>query len=243
LAGCFLARESGLRGADDPVKTTKLIAGFPAALVAVLSAQAQGFVNLNFEMANVAGYSPDTLIPITAALPGWSGFYQNSQTSQVGYDFVSLGAAVISVIDNNSQPDIGPLVGNYSADLFGGAGQSASISQTGLVPAGTESLLFDAYDYGAPFIVTLGGQAINVSPLQAFQNYTVYGGDIPSSLAGQIETLSFTEPPPAIGGPSMFELDDISFSTNAPTPEPSIVALTAIGGLLFGARKWFARRG
>jgi hypothetical protein len=26
------------------------------------------------------------------------------------------------------------------------------------------------------------------------------------------------------------------------TPEPSVVALTAIGGLLFGARKWFARR-
>ena len=37
-------------------------------------------------------------------------------------------------------------------------------------------------------------------------------------------------------------LDDITFSTNSVAPEPSIVALTAIGGLLFGTRKWFARR-
>jgi hypothetical protein len=43
-------------------------------------------------------------------------------------------------------------------------------------------------------------------------------------------------------GPIWIELDDITFSTTAVAPEPNIVALTAIGGLLFGARKWFARR-
>jgi hypothetical protein len=42
--------------------------------------------------------------------------------------------------------------------------------------------------------------------------------------------------------PNNWMIDDISFSTNAITPEPSIVGLTAIGGLIFGARKWFARR-
>jgi hypothetical protein len=37
-------------------------------------------------------------------------------------------------------------------------------------------------------------------------------------------------------------LDDISFSTTAVAPEPNVVALSAIGGLVFGARKWLARR-
>jgi hypothetical protein len=41
---------------------------------------------------------------------------------------------------------------------------------------------------------------------------------------------------------SWLGLDDIAFSPTAVTPEPSIFGLTAIGGLLFGARKWFARR-
>jgi hypothetical protein len=56
--------------------------------------------------------------------------------------------------------------------------------------------------------------------------------------------LSITDPAPAIGVPSELELDDISFSTNVvASPEPNLVALSAIGGLLFGARKWFPRRG
>ncbi|MGP8236267.1 MAG: PEP-CTERM sorting domain-containing protein [Limisphaerales bacterium] len=44
--------------------------------------------------------------------------------------------------------------------------------------------------------------------------------------------MSFTEPPPPIGGPSGLLLDDISFSPNA-VPEPNTLALTALGGLLF----------
>jgi hypothetical protein len=209
------------------------------------------FENLDFESANVSGHSPGNLVPISDALPGWSAYFTSGTTTypqtQVVYDGISLGGAVISVIDDNAAA-FSPLQGNYSAFLFGGGYgvnevlASASISQTGSVPSGTESLLFDAYVYGAPFTVALGGQTINMTPLQAFQNYTEYGGNIPSSLAGQIETLSFTEPPATGAQPSMFELDDISFSTNAVTPEPSIVALTAIGGLLFGARKGFARR-
>ena len=235
-----MARESGLRGADDPVKTTKLIAGFSIVLLAALSAQAQGtFYNLNFESANVSGYSPGNFVPISKALPGWSAYFSSGTTTypqtEVVYDGISTGGNVISLVDSQAAT---PIQGNYSAYLFGGEDLSASISQTGVIPARTQSLTMEAWEFECSPIVAINGQPINMIPLETISFYTVYGGSIPSFDVGPSVTLSFTAPP---GGPSMFELDDITFSTNAPTPEPSIIALTAIGGLFFGARKWFAR--
>src|SRR5208282_3134001 len=162
------------------------------------NAEAQGFMNLNFESANIPNStSPNSPIPITAGLPNWSGYFISStatnQVTQVTYDGISLGGNAISVIDSNA-PSFEPLQGRYSAFLFGGGSDpfySATISQTGMVPSGTESLLIDAYLSGASFVVTLGGQTINMVPLQTFSNYTLYGGDI-SSFAGELETLSFT---------------------------------------------------
>ena len=203
------------------------------------AAQAQGFINVDFDSANISGYSPDSSdVPTTSAFPGWSAYYISSTATnaatQVWYDGISLGGAIISVIDMNA-PAFSPIQGKYSAFLFGGAGSgaqlfSAQINQTGLVPTGTESLLFDAYVAGAPFVVTLGGQTINMIPLQSFSNYTLYGGNIPSNMAGQIETLSFTEPPPASSPPSFFELDNIQFLTSS-VPEPSGLGLIAFGSL------------
>jgi hypothetical protein len=200
-------------------------------LIIKQSAQAQGFANLNFESASVSGYTPDSQVPIGSALPGWSGFYGNNQTSQVGYDFISLGAAVISVIDSNA-PVFAPLEGNYSALLFGGSGVSATISQTGTISGGTQSLLMDAWSYDASPIVAINGEPIIMIPLQTFANYTLYGGAVPAADVGPSVTLSFTEPAPATGGPSEFELDNISFSPNA-VPEPSPLGLTGVGGILF----------
>jgi hypothetical protein len=70
--------------------------------------------------------------------------------------------------------------------------------------------------------------------------YTLYGANI-SAWANDTEPLTFTamQDNTALNN---WEIDDISFSTNAVSPEPNILALTAIGGLLFGARKRFARR-
>jgi hypothetical protein len=220
------------------------IACFVAVSLALLrSVSGQSFTNLNFESANIPNSTPpNSPIPISAGLPGWSGYFASStesnQATQVSYDGISGGGVVISVVDTNvGFSFFNPIQGNYSAYLFGGFGPgeendtlySAEISQTGLVPNGTKSLLIDAYVSGASFIVTLGGQTIDMTPLQTFSNYTLYGGDI-SSFAGDVEALSFTEPPAADEQPSMFKLDNIVFSPG-PVPEPGVSGLSALGGL------------
>jgi hypothetical protein len=214
-----------------------------ALTLVVLKAQveAQGtFQNLNFESANITGYRPNSSdVPISSALPGWTGFYGNNQTSQVWYDGISIGGNIIAIIDNNATA-FAPLQGQYSAFLFGGNGVSASISQNGIIQAGTESILMDAWSYNASPVVAINGQAINMIPLQTFANYTLYGGTVPSSDVGPSVTLSFTDPAPTIGGPSEFELDNISFSPTA-TPEPNTLALIVMGGAAFAARQWRKR--
>jgi len=201
---------------------------------------AQGtFQNLNFESANVSGYSPDTEVPISVALRGWNGFYGTSQTSEVGYDIISIGGAVNALVDNEA-PAFQPLQGNDSAFLFGGVGVSATISQTGTIPTGTESIFMDAFEYDASPIVAINGQSISMMPVESFENYTLYGGTVPAADVGQSVTLSLTDPAPQTGGPSMFEVDDITFSPNA-VPEPSTLALVLMGGVALGARRWRAR--
>lgn len=200
------------------------------------SGSSQGFVNLDFESANVSGYSPNSSdVPVSDALPGWTAYYSNSGgsilASEVWYDGISLGGSMISIIDANAG-SFAPIQGTYSAFLFGGGSvsslYSASISQTGVVPVGTETLLFDAYVSGASFEVTLGGQTITMTPLQVFPDYTLYSGSIPANLVGRSETLTFTEPPATASQPSMFELDDIQFSSSA-VPEPSTLSLSTLG--------------
>jgi hypothetical protein len=207
------------------------------------------FQNLDFESANIPASTPaPSLVPISEALPGWNAYLTADGVTypqtEVYYDAISLGDAAISIDDAKVSS---PLQGNYSAFLFGGAAPptvpggslySASISQTGTVPAGTQSLQFDAYVSGAPFAVTLGGQTIDMIPLDTLAHYTLWGGNIPSALADQSETLSFIEPPATGTQPSMFELDNITFSTTA-VPEPNSIVLTGIGGLIFA---WYRRR-
>jgi hypothetical protein len=232
------------------MKTIKLIAVhfFLLSGVLCLSVSGQGtFQNLNFEAASVSGDSPGQLIPISAGLPGWNGYLTDTSTSvttpqtQVVYDGISTGGAFISIIDQN-EPGVQPLQGSYSVFLFGGGAPSviaASISQTGLIPVGTQTLLMDAYTANASPVVAIDGQTISMLPVQTFPNYIEYDGNI-SSFAGQTATLSFTDPPPTSMAPSQFLLDDIQFSPVA-TPEPSTWALIVMGGMTFGVQQWRKR--
>ncbi|HEY3856118.1 MAG TPA: hypothetical protein VGO67_17140 [Verrucomicrobiae bacterium] len=209
-------------------------------------AHAQGtFQNLNFESANIPSSTAiDDFLPASEAIPNWTAYFTSTTTTvpatQVAYDGISGGGGVISIVDSKAYP-LDDTQGNYAVILFGGPliGQtpySASISQSGTIPSGTESLFMDANSFGISPVVTFSGQAISMVPIQSFPNYTEYGGDI-SSFAGLTGTLSFTEPPPpATGpGPSALFLDNISFSSTMVTPEPDPVILMGIAGALFAA--------
>jgi hypothetical protein len=212
------------------LKLCWMIASFLA--FAITSAYCQGtFQNLDFESANIPpGTLIGSILPVTNAFPGWA------VTTQVGYDGFSAGGAIMSVIDTNPGGGFTPLQGQYSAMLFGGEGGPTTLSQTGTVPVGTQSLRVDLAGTGVPLlIVSIGGQTIQLAPVATFPNYTQYGGDI-ASFAGQVTTLGFTEQPPAGAPPSVLELDDIQFSVS-PVPEPATLALFATGAVFLALRR------
>lgn len=194
----------------------------------------QGFVNLDFEAANVSGFPPGSSdVPVSSAFPGWTASYGTNVVNLVWYDAISIGGAIISVNDSNTGFGFAPLSGNYSAYLFGQGGPqgiSSSLSQTGLVPLGTRSLQMEVGISAATFVISLGGQTVNMIPLSTTSAYTIYGGDV-SSFAGKVATLELTAPPPAQGSPSFFLVDDIVFSPNA-VPEPSARGIAALGLLI-----------
>ncbi len=195
------------------------------------------FQNLDFEAANVAGTQINSLVPTASAFPGWQTFEGTTEISSVVYDGISTGAFEISIVDTKGGL---PIQGNYSAYLFSSLGTTTTLSQTGLVPAGTESIQMDAYEALGSFTVTLAGQTVNLVPLQTFPNFTLYGGNI-SAWSGDNAALSITENLPTNPGiyPDELELDNITFSTQV-IPEPAPVVLTGIGGLLFALYRRFA---
>ena len=232
--------------AADPVKTIKLIAAFSVAFLAALSAQAQvAFQNLNFEQANPGSivFGP---VPVASALPYWSVYYGTLQQTEIEYQQVSTGATSVSLVSvaNQVYP---PLAGDYSIILTGGLldnnPQPASISQTGEISSSIQSLFFDAQSQGFPgtLEVQVGTQSIPIVAVGVGSDFTIYGANI-SAWDGDTEPITFLAPSSESDNFDQWEIDDISFSTTVVSPEPSIVALTAIGGLLFGTRKWFARR-
>jgi hypothetical protein len=213
-----------------------------------LQAAAQGtFQNLNFESASVSGYSPGTFgIPITSAFPGWQASSGSNPASQGWYDGISLGSPMFSITDAKTGiSSFGPLDGDYSALLFAAGNNSVSLSQTGQVPVGTESIQMEAREQFSSFVVTLGGDTISMVPLQTFANYTLYGGNIPSPLVGQVEGLSIAElPPPSTApsedSPSSLLFDDVAFSPQS-VPEPNTIEMVIMGGTMLGLHGWRKR--
>jgi len=159
----------------------------------------------------------------------------------------TFGQAIADIFGPTSPPPIlnvpGIIDGQYSAALQGGAGQvpgvpvSASIEQTGLVPAGDQSIEFKAW--GSPIEVSLNGNTLPLVTLETTANYTLYGASI-SAYAGETATLDFICPPNG-GAVTLTELDDITFSTSS-APEPSPALLAALGGLIFATLRRKMRR-
>src|SRR5882672_5182664 len=111
------------------------------------------FVNLDFENP-ILPLVPGR-VPITSALPGWTGY----NTEIIFYDDISLGAAAISLHDTNGFVPI--VQGNYTVLLqgsFPGGAVVPAIGQVGTVPATARSVMF----YGGGYTVTFAGQQIPV---------------------------------------------------------------------------------
>src|SRR5580765_4168506 len=105
------------------MKVFRLIFACLTFVCATITASAQGsFGNLDFELANITGHSSGSMVPITNALPGWTAYYGRASlgttntATDVGYDFISLGGAIISVNDTNIGNGAVPIHGRYSLD-------------------------------------------------------------------------------------------------------------------------------
>jgi hypothetical protein len=201
---------------------------------------AQGtFQDLNFEDANIVPISGEPFaVTVANALPGWTVDYGSVQQTQIFYNDPAVGSTQVTLYAEGYPGFPGTVLdGTFSLLLQGGevngVPASASISQLGQIPFGTQSLLFENYAGSLqPPEVFIGNDELSLFPVGSGPNYTLYGGNI-FAWAGQTEQLTFTSPA------GNFTIDDISFSTSV-VPEPSPLALTAIGGLLFALYRRFA---
>ena len=124
------------------------------------------------------------------------------------------------------------LMGGTTAELFFQPGMTngASIGQTGLIPIGTKSLTFLGNN-NDNLQVTFNGQPIDYLVTGGIGNYKICSADI-SAYAGQTGQLLFTAP---LNTSAL--LDNIQFSST-PVPEPGGLALTALGTVLLGCRRF-----
>jgi hypothetical protein len=213
-------------------------------LLGFLSANGQGnlFQNLDFELANPGqtvespnGYPVAYNVPVANALPYWNVNYGDVQQNTVNLNSPGLGSTLVTLV-GEGWPAID---GNYSVLLQGGeTASAASITQSGKIPSGTESLYFEAQPGGGSLDVLIGTQVVSFGAVGTGANYTLYGANI-SAWAGDTEQLIFSALED-FSGPNNWELDDIAFSTTAVAPEPGTLALMLMGGVVFGARRWCA---
>lgn len=208
------------------------------------TASCQGtFQNLGFESVSITPTGQRGFFPFAEVFPGWTGYQGTNQSSQAFYNGVSLGAALCSIIGRQSVWSNSVISGNYTAVLAAGEYPlanptellPAAIAQSGLVPSSTKSLRFRLGDLSnvGDLSVTFEGQTIPFYPLSAGANYAVYGGDL-SMFAGVTGELRFTQRPITWPTAKAY-IDSIQFSPDA-IPEPGVLGLLALGGLLFAGR-------
>ena len=212
-----------------------------ATTLAALSTEAQGtFQNLNFEQANPMLVPGTYYYTVASALPDWTASIGSVQLTQITENDPSLGGPWVMLIGPGNDPGFAPIDGYYSVLLQGTFSSSLpAISQTGLIPAGTQSLFFEAQAGIEGLDVLVGTQSVPITAVGTGPNYTLYGATI-SAWAGQTEQLTFAAQE-STAGLNNWVLDDISFSPQA-VPEPSPLALTGIGAVLFALYRSIASK-
>ena len=202
-----------------------------------LSGQAGAFVNLNFENAKrppvfVDGPPSNSQVAIADAFPGWSASLGGRPLATVLYNNLTLGSGSVDLFSTlPPRPEYGAdvIAGRHSAGLQNGAGYAA-LAQTGTIPVGSRSLLFDSA--GGVQVALNGSLAplleLGYTTTGEHTGYVTYSADV-SALAGQTVELRFTYPPVGL----LATFDNIRFSPEALVivPEPSTLALVGFGGL------------
>lgn len=194
----------------------------------------QSFVNLDFEAATIAPTPVDGwTYPAdpTQCFPGWT---VGGSGIAVMYNTVSTGASAAILIGPNFPNALNttPLQGSYSVWLqFDGAPTGpATLNQTGLIPAGTQSIEFLVGNGETNAAVTLNG--VNIPLIQISTNKMA--GNI-AAFAGNVAQLTFSTTTSANGNYGNFYFDNVQFSTSG-VPEPSELALAALGTFLLSFR-------
>jgi hypothetical protein len=197
-----------------------------------LHGSAQGFVNLGFENIIISTNHFPGGDTYDATAPGWTGYISGVAQTKFAFNDVSLGGAVISIHDTNSFA-ASPIQGKYlillqsASSTFPLGPQTTGIGQTAQISVSAMSMSFWGYFGGS---LTFNNQALNYFQTGSTTNYNIYTADV-SPFSGQNGELLFTTP-----FQSVSRLDNIQFSTT-PVPEPSTLALTALGIILFGYRR------
>jgi len=196
----------------------------------------QGFVNLDFEDATVAptpineyGGSVDPAI----AFPGWT---VGGSGTYVLYNDQTLGSPAVSLMGPTFPSATGytPLQGSYSVLIYydnPSILQQPTLSQTGMIPPGTQSINFLVGNGESDAAVALNG--VNI-PLVSISGGRMAGNI--SAFAGSVAQLTFSTSNNRVGDNFLY-FDGIQFSTSS-VPEPSEFALGTIGALLLGIRRW-----
>jgi hypothetical protein len=214
----------------------KITKSFMAVMLCMLwqNAQGQSFINLDFERATI----PPTPVGGTTfpadprlAFPGWT---VGGSGTVVGYNGLSIGAPAVDLMGPSFPNSAGftPLQGSYSVLLqyFDIAGGPPTLSETGMVPSGTQSINFLVGNGENDAVVTLNGKNI---PLVSISGGRLAGNI--SAFAGSLAQLTFSTTTGNRFGEFLY-FDDVQFSPSV-VPEPSALGLSTFGTLLFGLRR------
>ena len=222
-----------------------------ALLVTATALRAAPFQNLNFNTGTIhaapANYVPwDAVSPIdaVAALPGWTAMEDTSIATALWGQNAALDETFITLIRTNAIEG-GRDIQLYSyIDAPSGYFHTASISQTGDIPAVTNSIFFyirtPAVGVGINPIpyVTLNGIPIVTFPVSNVGGIVEMQGDV-TQFAGTTAHLTFEAAGISGSFPAsedIFELDNISFSPQ-PVPEPATLMLAAPAVFLLRTRR------
>ena len=71
------------------------------ALMEMHDLHGQGFVNLDFESANLSGYSAGA-VPAAYAIPSWTVYIGGTPLANINYNIGLLGGIEVSIIGTNA---------------------------------------------------------------------------------------------------------------------------------------------